>query len=173
MGVLYSLFFRDLNVCFLGLDNAGKTTILYHVALGMHATTMPTIGFNVETIRAGGLTFKTWDLAGQTNARQFWNHHLQTMDGVVYVVDSQDRQRLELARDELYRVLDDPRMRESAAPLLVFLNKIDQQQVTKEELHRVFDIDGLREDRQVSVCECCAKTGTNVNMGMRWLASEL
>jgi len=174
MGIVWSLFYRDLNVACIGLDGAGKTTILYRMAMGMYSPTMPTAGFNMEQLSVGGVTLKTWDLAGQSTSREYWVHHLKSMDAIIYVVDSQDLVRLHTSRDELHRVLNHPDIQLNGAPLLVFLNKCDAQIVTKEKLIEVFEInEWVSEDREVSVCECVAKTGRNVDVGFNWLAEQL
>jgi len=174
MGVVWSLFYRDLNIACIGLDGAGKTTILYRMSMGVYARTMPTVAFNVEQLTVSGLTFKTWDLGGQTSLRQHWKHYLTSMDAIVYVVDSQDEDRLYTSRDELFRVLNNPDVQMQAAPLLIFLNKCDDQLITKETLKEVFEIDAwVSEERAVTVCECVGKTGKNVDVGFRWLAENL
>jgi small GTP-binding protein len=174
MGIFWSFFYRDINIACIGLDGAGKTSILYRMSMGAYARTMPTVGFNMEELSVAGVTFKTWDLGGQTTLREYWIHYLKAMDAIVYVVDSQDEERLETSRKELHRVLTHPDIQLQRAPLLVFLNKCDNQLISKEKLKEVFEIDGwVSEEREVTVCECVATTGKNVNIGFRWLAGQL
>jgi small GTP-binding protein len=110
-------------ILMLGLDNAGKTTVLYKLKLGEVVTTIPTIGFNVESIEYKNISFTVWDVGGQTKIRPLWQHYFENTDAVIYVVDSADGQRLAEAREELEYVLGDDRVR--SATLLVFSNKID------------------------------------------------
>ena len=95
----------------VGLDAAGKTTILYKLKLGEVVTTIPTIGFNVEAIEYGNLTLTVWDIGGQDKIRPLWRHYYQSTQGVIFVVDSNDRDRVAEARDELHRMLAEDELR--------------------------------------------------------------
>ena len=106
MGALFSLMGLDgwtkldARLCMVGLDAAGKTTILYKLKLGEVVTTIPTIGFNVEAIEYGNLTLTVWDIGGQDKIRPLWRHYYSDTQGVICVVDSTDRDRLSQAKDE-------------------------------------------------------------------------
>ena len=105
----------------IGLDNAGKTTILYKLHLGEIVTTVPTVGFNVETMNYEGLKFQVWDLGGQTGLRPYWRCYYQDTNAVVFVVDSADRERLEFAKQELELMLSEDELR--GVPVLILANK--------------------------------------------------
>jgi len=107
----------------VGLDAAGKTTILYKLKLGEIVTTIPTIGFNVETVEYKNISFTVWDVGGQDKIRPLWRHYFQNTQGIIYVVDSNDRERISEAREELQRMLNEDELRD--ALLLVFANKQD------------------------------------------------
>ena len=125
----------------VGLDAAGKTTILYKLKLGEIVTTIPTIGmsmiaallmdcgkltlsgFNVETVEYKNIQFTVWDVGGQDKIRPLWRHYFQNTQGIIFVVDSNDRDRVVEAREELQRMLNEDELRE--ALLLVFANKQD------------------------------------------------
>ena len=85
---------KEMRVVMLGLDAAGKTTILYKLQMGEVVTTVPTIGFNVETVQYKNLRFQVWDLGGQTSIRPYWRCYYQNTNAVIYVVDSADQVRL-------------------------------------------------------------------------------
>ena len=72
----------------VGLDAAGKTTILYKLKLGEVVTTIPTIGFNVETVHYKNITFTVWDVGGQDKIRPLWRHYYEDAQGLIFVVDS-------------------------------------------------------------------------------------
>jgi len=91
----------EMRILMVGLDAAGKTTILYKLKLGEVVTTIPTIGFNVETVEYKNLSFTVWDVGGQDKIRPLWRHYYQGTNGLIYVVDSNDRDRSEDARLEL------------------------------------------------------------------------
>jgi GTPase SAR1 family protein len=80
-----------MRILILGLDGAGKTTILYRLQAGEVVTTIPTIGFNVETVTYKNLKFQVWDLGGQTSIRPYWRCYYTNTDAIIYVVDSADR----------------------------------------------------------------------------------
>merc|ERR1711865_1146300 len=107
----------------VGLDAAGKTTVLYKLKLGEVLTTVPTIGFNVETVEYKSIRFTVWDIGGQDKIRKLWRYYYQGTDGAIFIIDSSDRDRIEDAREELFRMLNNDEMRD--AVLLVFANKQD------------------------------------------------
>ena len=107
----------------VGLDAAGKTTILYKLKLGEIVTTIPTIGFNVETVEYKNICFTVWDVGGQDKIRPLWRHYFQNTEGLIFVVDSNDRERISEAQDELMKMLNEDELRD--AVLLVFANKQD------------------------------------------------
>merc|ERR1712232_851476 len=92
---------KEMRILMVGLDAAGKTTILYKLKLGEIVTTIPTIGFNVETVEYKNISFTVWDVGGQDKIRALWRHYYQNTQGVIFVVDSNDRDRVGEARAEL------------------------------------------------------------------------
>jgi len=107
----------------VGLDGAGKTTILYRLKLGEVRPSAPTIGFNVETVTFGDISMPVWDLGGQVKARPLWKHYLAGTNIVIYVVDCADEKRLAEAKTELDALLLEDEL--VGVPLLVFANKQD------------------------------------------------
>merc|ERR1712007_235213 len=114
---------QDMRILMVGLDASGKTTILYKFKLGEVVTTIPTIGFNVETVEYKNLNFTVWDVSGQDKIRPLWRYYYQGTNGLIFVLDSNDRDRIEEAREELTKILSEDEMRD--AVLLVFANKQD------------------------------------------------
>ncbi|TMS09815.1 ADP-ribosylation factor 1 [Larimichthys crocea] len=114
---------KDMRILMVGLDAAGKTTILYKLKLGEIVTTIPTIGFNVETVEYKGISFTVWDVGGQDKIRPLWRHYFQNTQGLIFVVDSNDRERCAEAAEELKRMLSEDELRD--AVVLVFANKQD------------------------------------------------
>uniref|UniRef100_A0A3P9AEE5 ADP-ribosylation factor 5 n=1 Tax=Esox lucius TaxID=8010 RepID=A0A3P9AEE5_ESOLU len=100
MGLLISSVFtrlfgkKQMRILMVGLDAAGKTTILYKLKLGEIVTTIPTIGFNVETVEYKNICFTVWDVGGQDKIRPLWRHYFQNTQGLIFVVDSNDRERV-------------------------------------------------------------------------------
>ncbi|KAF9964006.1 60S ribosomal protein L7 [Modicella reniformis] len=114
---------KEMRILMVGLDAAGKTTILYKLKLGEIVTTIPTIGFNVETVEYKNISFTVWDVGGQDKIRPLWRHYFQNTQGIIFVVDSNDRDRIHEAREELLRMLNEDELRD--ALLLIFANKQD------------------------------------------------
>ncbi|XDV46109.1 hypothetical protein PO909_014060 [Leuciscus waleckii] len=112
---------KEMRILMVGLDAAGKTTILYKLKLGEIVTTIPTIGFNVETVEYKNISFTVWDVGGQDKIRPLWRHYFQNTQGLIFVVDSNDRERVNEAREELMRMLAEDELRD--AVLLIFANK--------------------------------------------------
>ncbi|CAG8478135.1 10792_t:CDS:2 [Diversispora eburnea] len=139
---------KEVRILILGLDGAGKTTILYRLQIGEVVTTIPTIGFNVETVTYRNIKFQVWDL------------------GVIYVVDSVDRDRLSTSREELHAMLEEDELRDSA--LLVFANK--QDMVGAMSSAEVSDALGLGtlKNRQWSIFKTSAVKGDGLTEGLDW-----
>jgi len=162
---------KDIRILILGLDNAGKTTLLYRLKMGEVVTTIPTIGFNVETVKYGQLTFDVWDLGGQTSIRPYWRSYYANTAAVVFVVDSTDIERLEIAADELRSMLNEDELRDAA--LLVFANKQDQPGAQGAgEISEALKLGELR-DRNWSIVACSCIDGKGINEGMDWLSQTV
>merc|ERR1719482_1017952 len=109
---------QEMRILMVGLDAAGKTTILYKLKLGEVLTTIPTVGFNVEQVEYKNINFTVWDVGGQDKIRKLWRYYYENTQGLIFVVDSSDRDRIEDAREELTKMLQEDEMRD--AVLLVF-----------------------------------------------------
>merc|ERR1711937_425901 len=92
---------KEMRILMVGLDAAGKTTILYKLKLGEVVNTIPTIGFNVETVEYKNISFNVWDIVGQDKIRKLWRYYYTNPQGLIFVIDSNDRDRIEDARLEL------------------------------------------------------------------------
>jgi ADP-ribosylation factor protein 1 len=170
-GALDALGRRERRILMLGLDAAGKTTVLYKLQLGEAVLTIPTVGFNVETVRYQRMEMTFWDVGGQTKLRPLWRHYFRGTDALVFVVDSSDRERLAEARDELQHVLADDEMR--GAAVLVLANKQDLPGAAgAAELTEKLGMAALRE-RQWLVQGCCASAGDGLFEGLDWLGAAL
>lgn len=108
MGVHGSKRPKQAQVLLLGLDGSGKTTLLYKLKYNENVSTVPTVGFNVETLETdrSSPSLTVWDVGGQRRMRPHWKHHYADTAGLVFVVDSWDQRRLDEARKELHRVTD-------------------------------------------------------------------
>ena len=98
---------REIRCLMLGLDASGKTALLYQMKLGEVVTTIPTIGFNVETITVRRTECVIWDVGGQDKIRPLWHCYISGTNVLFFVVDSSDSSRFADARAQLCRVLRD------------------------------------------------------------------
>eukprot|EP00930_Biecheleria_cincta_P016597 TRINITY_DN1343_c0_g1_i14.p1 TRINITY_DN1343_c0_g1~~TRINITY_DN1343_c0_g1_i14.p1 ORF type:complete len:204 (+),score=44.00 TRINITY_DN1343_c0_g1_i14:69-614(+) len=177
MGLAFSKLFakllgkQEMRILMVGLDAAGKTTILYKLKLGEVVTTIPTIGFNVETVEYKNISFTVWDVGGQDKIRPLWRHYYQGTQGLIFVVDSNDRDRIEDAREELNKMLNEDEMRD--AILLVFANKQDlPNAMTAAEITEKLGLQSMR-NRQWFIQSACATTGDGLYEGLDWLSRTL
>ncbi|XP_038982292.1 ADP-ribosylation factor-like isoform X2 [Phoenix dactylifera] len=188
----------------LGLDAAGKTTILYKLHIGEVLSTVPTIGehlgdafdleslnyckliyvfkhnaalvtafscFNVEKVQYKNVMFTVWDVGGQEKLRPLWRHYFNNTDGLIYVVDSLDRERIGKAKAEFQAIINDPFMLNSV--ILVFANKQDMRgAMTPMEVCEGLGLYDLR-NRIWHIQGTCALRGDGLYEGLDWLASTL
>ena len=111
---------------------------MYKLKLGEIVTTIPTIGFNVETVEYKNISFTVWDVGGQDKIRPLWRHYFQNTQGLIFVVDSNDRERIDGdngAKDELHRMV-----RIFAHILYPFISILCMyvHQISKGRLHAVW-----------------------------------
>lgn len=160
----------EARVLLLGLDNAGKSTLLYKLKHNARVSTVPTIGFNVEMLEARknkkNIALTLWDIGGQGKMRQHWNSFHQDTAAIVFVVDSSDRQRLEEARRELENTLRSDQLR--GRPLILLANKQDvNDALTGTEIKDQFNLKKTCSDRDWFVQPCSASTGVGVQEAFR------
>ncbi|KAG6573736.1 ADP-ribosylation factor 2, partial [Cucurbita argyrosperma subsp. sororia] len=148
-----------------------STTILYKLKLGEIVTTIPTIGFNVETVEYKNISFTVWDVGGQDKIRPLWRHYFQNTQGLIFVVDSNDRDRVVEARDELHRMLNEDELRD--AVLLVFANKQDlPNAMNAAEITDKLGLHSLRQ-RHWYIQSTCATSGEGLYEGLDWLSNNI
>ena len=140
----YKKFDKDPNLLILGLDNAGKTTLLHNITQEKVTTTEPTKGMNIKTIIQEGFTINVWDIGGQKEIRQYWSAYYDNVDALLYVVDSADEERIGECNDQLKILM-------------------------KEEKLELNDIT----DRDWSLYACSALKGFGIMEGLKWLIEKI
>lgn len=169
---------KEMRILMVGLDAAGKTTILYKLKLGEVVTTIPTIGFNVETVEYKNISFTVWDVGGQDKIRPLWRHYYQNTQGIIFVVDSNDQERMDAsagtessAKEELHRMLAEDELRD--AVLLVFANKQDlPNALSVQKITEKLQLNTIR-NRSWYIQATCATTGDGIYEGLDWLSGQL
>ncbi|CAG9313433.1 unnamed protein product [Blepharisma stoltei] len=158
---------KETCIIMIGLDGAGKTTILYQIKLGETSTYIPTIGFNVESINYKNIQFLVWDIGGQERIRVFWPNYYETTDAVIFVVDSSDIERIEEAKYELHKAANNSILRNAA--FLILSNKNDLPgALGVSELIDKLDLYLIR-GRNWYIQSTCATTGDGLYEGLEWL----
>eukprot|EP00043_Microstomoeca_roanoka_P004331 m.49036 g.49036 ORF g.49036 m.49036 type:complete len:180 (-) comp12442_c1_seq2:297-836(-) len=176
MGVLLSTLFslwgkEEQKVIIVGLDNAGKTTILYQYLLSEVVVTSPTIGSNVEEVTYKNMHFVMWDIGGQESLRTSWTTYYTGAKALILVIDSTDRERLSLAKEELYRMLAHEDLQGSH--VLVFANKQDLKgAMTSAEISKEFNLTSIK-DHSWHIQSCCGLTGEGLYEGLEWLTTKI
>jgi ADP-ribosylation factor protein 1 len=161
---------REMRAVMLGLDAAGKTTILYKLHIGEILTTVPTIGFNVEKVQYKNVMFTVWDVGGQEKLRPLWRHYFNNTDALIFVVDSQDRERIGKSAAEFQAIIQDPLMLNSS--ILVFANKQDMKGcLTPAEVCEALGLQQLK-NRKWQVQAAVATKGEGLYEGLEWLVAN-
>ncbi|SPJ74366.1 probable ADP-ribosylation factor-like 2 [Fusarium torulosum] len=177
---------KEMRILMLGLDNAGKTTIVKKVMGEDVNTVSPTLGFIIKTIDYEGQVerhlhrntandfhrykLNIWDVGGQKTLRSYWRNYFEKTDALIWVVDATDRIRIQDCRDELQGLLLQERL--AGATLLVFANKTDVEGcMTKEEILSELQLESIRSHRW-NILPCSAITGTNLKEGLSWVVED-
>ena len=162
---------REMRILILGLDGAGKTTILYRLQVGEVVTTIPTIGFNVEQVTYKNLKFQVWDLGGQTSIRPYWRCYYSSTDAIIYVVDSSDKDRIGISKQELVSMLEEEELKK--AVLVVLANKQDlETAMSVTDVYQALGLDLLK-NRTFQIFKTSAVKGEGLEEAMEWLSNTL
>ncbi|NXP02668.1 ARL14 protein, partial [Thinocorus orbignyianus] len=162
---------KQANILMLGLDSAGKSTLLYKFKYSDTFLTIPTIGFNVDMIETEkDFTLTVWDVGGQQKMRQVWCNFLENADGLMYVVDSSDKRRLEESKKEFELLLKNECIKR--VPIVMLANKQDLPgALNAEEITRIFKMKKYCSDRNWYVQPCCAITGEGLSEALQRLTT--
>ena len=167
----FKKFSKDPNLLILGLDNAGKTTLLHNLSQEKVKNTEPTKGVNIKTIIQPGFTLNVWDIGGQKEIRQYWSAYYENADAIIFVVDGSDGERISECNDQLKELMKEEQLQK--LPLLVYANKSDLQTcLGADEIIEKLEMDNITE-RDWSLYACSALKGTGINEGLKWLLGKI
>ncbi|XP_075011027.1 ADP-ribosylation factor-like protein 3 isoform X2 [Calonectris borealis] len=151
---------QEVRILLLGLDNAGKTTLLKQLASEDISHITPTQGFNIKSVQSQGFKLNVWDIGGQRKIRPYWRNYFENTDILIYVIDSADRKRFEETGQELAELLDEEKL--SGVPVLIFANKQDLLTAAPaSEIAEGLNLHTIR-DRVWQIQSCSALSGEGV-----------
>jgi small GTP-binding protein len=177
MGFIFSrildFFSRSRNnfkIIILGIQNAGKTTILYRLSIGQLVKTTPTIGSNVEEISYNNVKLQAWDLGGQQSTRSVWDVYFVNTDAIIYVIDTHD-ETYDDSKTQFYKLLSNEALKN--AIILIYANKQDLPGAKNvAEIIQIYELDTIK-DHIWHIQPCSAQTGEGLITGMKWLSDQL
>ena len=176
----FGIFKKNARILFLGLDNAGKTTLLHLLKDDRLIAHPPTFQPNMEEFTIGNVNIKAWDLGGHQQARRVWQDYLVDVDGIVFIVDASDGDRLYESRRELDALFDIDELK--STPFLILGNKIDlpsapSEHVLRQSLGLMHTTgktgDSVSDGRAVELFMCSVIKRMGYSEGFRWLERYL
>lgn len=174
MGGIFSRVFGKIpnsRILLLGLDGAGKTTLLYKLKLGDLVQTVPTIGFNVEEVKYNNLSMTVWDIGGQDKVRSLWHHYYDNCNGLIFLIDSADRERIDEAIMELKLITDNDRL-PKPIPVLILANKQDIPN-SIDCKHIIQKLNNSLRGLPWFIQGCSVTKEIGYEQGLDWLATEI
>ncbi|CDJ37606.1 ADP-ribosylation factor domain-containing protein, putative [Eimeria tenella] len=163
---------KELRILMLGLDAAGKTTFVRRLNGSEVDSVAPTLGFTIYPFSFQGFRLSVWDVGGQRTIRAFWRHYFECTDGLIWVVDSADRDRMKTCKEELHRLLKEERL--AGVPVLILANKQDvPSALSPEGIKEALGLSDMSVSRHWAVIPCSAKNGTGLLEGISWLVSDI
>nr|XP_040579296.1 ADP-ribosylation factor-like protein 6 isoform X2 [Lepeophtheirus salmonis] len=166
---------KECNVLIVGLDNSGKSTVLNHFKPEefRENNIVPTVGFNVEKFKNQNVGFTAFDMSGQGRYRNLWEHYYKDCQGIVFVVDSSDKLRMIVAKDELDMLLQHPDIQSRKIPILFFANKMDMKEsLSSVKVSQTLGLERIL-DKPWHICASNAITGEGLNEGVEWLTGQI
>ncbi|KAM3862241.1 ADP-ribosylation factor-like protein 6 [Diretmus argenteus] len=179
---------KEVNVLCLGLDNSGKTTIINHlkpaivsplseewkhVSQAQTQEIVPTIGFNIEKFKSSSLYFTVFDMSGQSRYRNLWEHYYKDSHAIIFVIDSSDKLRMVVAKEELDTLLKHQDIRSRRMPVLFFANKMDlRDAMSSVKVSQQLCLENIK-DKPWHICASDAIKGEGLQDGVDWLQEQI
>ena len=164
---------QEMRLVIVGLDAAGKTTIMFKMQLDEYVKVAPTVGFNTEDVKIKNVNIKVFDLSGQVKMRKVWSYYYSNIEGIIFVVDASHTERIHEAREELHNLLSNQEALN--LPLLIFGNKQDLPEALRmDQLCEQLGIEEiLKKTHQIAVMESSAVQDIGLAEGFEWIADRM
>ncbi|XP_055695782.1 ADP-ribosylation factor-like protein 6 [Lutzomyia longipalpis] len=166
---------EEVHILVVGLNNSGKSTIVNHFKHPdeKSTVTVPTVGFSVEKFQNQGVLFTAFDMSGAGRYRSLWEHHFKSCHAIVFVIDSSDRMRLVVVKDELDILTHHPEIAHRKVPILFFANKMDcPDALSSVKIAAALGLEKIK-DKPWHISSSNALTGEGLQDGVQWLVSEI
>ncbi|KAL4438093.1 hypothetical protein ABPG74_016872 [Tetrahymena malaccensis] len=166
---LDSIKIQKRKVCIFGLDNAGKTTILYYMKLNKIVATITTVGFNLEDFQYKNILFTAFDIQQNQNTMLINHHYYNDCDAIVFVIDSSNTQRFTEAKESLEFMYQDPILKN--IPLLVLANKQDKAELSVQKIEEDLKLNLNENIKNYHIQGCSSITCQGIKEGFDWLVN--
>ncbi|XP_037646151.1 ADP-ribosylation factor-like protein 6 isoform X3 [Sebastes umbrosus] len=166
---------KEVNVLCIGLDNSGKTTIINQLKPSntQAQEIVPTIGFNIEKFKSSSLSFTVFDMSGQSRYRNLWEHYYKESHAIIFVIDSGDKLRMVVAKEELDTLLNHEDIRSKKMPVLFFANKTDlRDAMSSVKVSQMLSLENIK-DKPWNICASNAIKGEGLQEGLDWLQEQI
>ncbi|KAI8488196.1 PREDICTED: ADP-ribosylation factor-like protein 6 [Branchiostoma belcheri] len=166
---------KEVNVICVGLDNSGKTTIINKLKPqnAQQSDIVPTIGFTVEKFASASLSFTVFDMSGQGRYRNLWEHYYKDAQAIIFVIDSSDKLRMVVAKDELEQLLNNQDILSKRIPILFYANKMDMKEsLSAVKVSQMMGLEAIK-DKPWHICASNAITGEGLPEGVEWVTDQI
>ncbi len=167
----YNKLKKEPNILILGLDNAGKTTLINYLTGENNKKVTVTQGVNAKSIQCGGIKLNVYDLGGQKKLREYWKYYYENVDGLIYVVDGSDENRIDECNEAFQSLLNEEKLK--GVPVLCYGNKTDLEGCLEpDEIINRLKMNDITE-RDWCLHACSALKGTGIQDGIKWILEKL
>ncbi|KAM4730813.1 ADP-ribosylation factor-like protein 6 isoform 6-T6 [Anableps anableps] len=164
---------KEVNILCLGLDNSGKTTIINQLKPSNAQEIVPTIGFNIEKFKSSSLSFTVFDMSGQSRYRNLWEHYYKESNAIIFVIDSSDKLRMVVAKEELDTLLNHEDICNKKIPVLFFANKTDlRDALSSVKVSQMLCLENIK-DKPWHICASNAIKGEGLQEGLDWMQDQI
>ncbi|CAD2213245.1 ADP-ribosylation factor family/Signal recognition particle receptor beta subunit/50S ribosome-binding GTPase/Ras of Complex, Roc, domain of DAPkinase/Gtr1/RagA G protein conserved region/Ras family/Elongation factor Tu GTP binding domain containing protein, putative [Angomonas deanei] len=162
---------KHAEILLLGLDNAGKTSLLNHLSDDVETRGSATQGFQIKTLLISGVKLNVFDMGGTRAVRYYWRQYYGKADVVIFVIDAADGKRVQEAKEVMEQCLEEEKL--AGVPFLIFANKQDLiGAMSPEEMSEELNLTELH-DRSWQIEKCSAKTGEGISEGITWVMKQI